>query len=48
MNVHIGVDSEKGLIHLVEITAANVHDLTPAAEFLHDEETVVYADVCYQ
>ncbi|MFM9100708.1 MAG: IS5 family transposase, partial [Cyanobium sp.] len=40
MKVHIGVDSESGLIHSVETTAANVHDLTPAAELLHGEETV--------
>jgi len=32
MKVHHGVDSESGLIHSVETTAANVHDLTPAAE----------------
>jgi len=44
MKVHIGVDSESGLIHSVETTAANVHDLTPAAELLHGEETVVYSD----
>ena len=48
MKVHIGVDSESGLIHSVESTAANVHDLTPAAELLHGEETVVYADAGYQ
>ena len=48
MKVHIGVDSENGLIHSVETTAANVHDLTPAAELLHGEETVVYADAGYQ
>jgi len=48
MKVHIGVDSESGLIHAVETTAANVHDLTPAAELLHGEETVVYADAGYQ
>jgi IS5 family transposase len=30
MKVHIGVDSESGLIHSVETTAAHVHDLTPA------------------
>jgi len=30
MKVHIGVDAESGLIHSVETTAANVHDLTPA------------------
>ena len=48
MKVHIGADSESGLIHSVETTAANVHDLTPAAELLHGEETVVYADAGYQ
>jgi IS5 family transposase len=48
MKVHIGVDSESGLIHSVETTAANVHDLTPAAELLQGEETVVYTDAGYQ
>jgi transposase, IS5 family len=48
MKVHIGVNRESGLIHSVETTAANVHDLTPAAELLHGEETVVYADAEYQ
>jgi IS5 family transposase len=48
MKVHIGVDSESGLIHSVETTAANVHDLTPASELLHGEESVVYADAGYQ
>lgn len=46
--VHIGVDSESGLIHSVETTAAHVHDLTPAADLLHGEEAVVYADAGYQ
>jgi IS5 family transposase len=48
MKVHIGVDSESGLIHSVETTAAHVHELTPAAQLLHGEETVVYADAGYQ
>ena len=48
MKVHIGVDKDTGLIHSVETTAANVHDLTPAADLLHGEETVVYADAGYQ
>jgi IS5 family transposase len=48
MKVHIGVDSESGLIHSVETTAANVHDLTPATDLLHGKETVVYADAGYQ
>ncbi len=48
MKVHIGVDKDTGLIHSVETTAANVHDLTPAAELLHGEEVVVCADAGYQ
>ena len=42
------MDSEIGLIHSVETTAANVLDHTPAAEVLHGEESVVYTDGCYQ
>jgi IS5 family transposase len=48
MKVHIGVDKDTGLIHSIETTAANVYDLTQAAELLHGEETVVYADSGYQ
>jgi IS5 family transposase len=48
MKVHIGVDKDNGLIHSIETTAANVHDLTPAAELLHGQENVVYADSGYQ
>jgi IS5 family transposase len=48
MKVHIGVDKDTGLIHSVETTSANVHDLTPAADLLHGEETVVYADAGHQ
>ena len=46
--MHLGVDSDSGLIHAVETTAANVHDLTPAPELLHGEETVLYTDAGYQ
>jgi len=48
MKVHAGVDKDSGLIHSVVVTPANVHDLTPAAELLHGEEQVVYADAGYQ
>jgi len=48
MKVHIGVDKDNGLIHSIETTSANVHDLTPAAELQHGQETVVYADSGYQ
>jgi IS5 family transposase len=42
MKVHLGVDSESGLIHSVGTTAANVHDLSPAAELLNGEETMTF------
>jgi IS5 family transposase len=48
MKVHIGVDKDNGLIHSIETTSANVHDLTAAAELLHGDETVIYADAGYQ
>ena len=48
MKVHIGVDKDTGLIHSVETTAANVHDITQAADLLHGEEKVVYADAGYR
>ena len=32
MKVHIGVDSETGLVHSMSTTAANVHDVTEARE----------------
>ena len=48
MKVHIGVDKDSGLIHSVVTTAANVHDLTPAAELLHGDEEVVHGDAGYQ
>ncbi len=48
MKVHIGVDKDSGLMHSVVTTAANVHELTPAAELLHGDEEVVYGDAGYQ
>jgi IS5 family transposase len=48
MKVHAGVDKDSGLIHSVVVTAANVHDLTPAADLLHGDEEVVYGDAGYQ
>ena len=48
MKVHIGVDKDSGLIHSIETTSANVHDITQAAQLLHGEEEVVYGDAGYQ
>ena len=46
--MHFGVDKDSGLIHSVENTSANVHDITRAAQLLHGEEEVVYGDAGYQ
>ena len=48
MKVHIGVDKAFGLIHSVETTSANVHDITRAAKLMHGNEEVVYGDAGYQ
>ena len=43
---HVGVDSESGLVHSLEVTSANVHDVTMTSELLTGEE-VVYGDSGY-
>lgn len=48
MKIHIGVDKDSGLIHSVETTPANVHDVTQTENLLHGEETVMYGDAGYQ
>ena len=48
MKVHFGVDKDSGLIHSVENTSVNVHDITRAAQLLHGVEEVVYGDAGYQ
>lgn len=44
---HIGVDKISGLVHHVEVTAANVHDVTVVSRLLHGEEESVYGDSGY-
>lgn len=48
MKVHIGVDDELGLIHSLETTPANVHDLDVADKLLHGEERRVFGDAGYR
>ena len=38
MKVHIGVDSETGVVHSMSTTSANVHDVTEAHRLLHGGE----------
>jgi IS5 family transposase len=44
---HIGVDKETGLVHHVEVTSANVQDVTVTSRLLTGEETEVYGDSGY-
>ena len=48
MKVHIGVDSETGIVHSLNTTAANAHDVTEAHNLLHGGERVVWCDAGYQ
>jgi Transposase and inactivated derivatives, IS5 family len=44
---HIGVDKTSGLVHHVEVTAANVHDVTVVPKLLSGEEISVHGDSGY-
>lgn len=44
---HIGVDKDSGLVHTLEVTAANIHDVTMTSKLLTGEETEVYGDSGY-
>ena len=44
---HIGVDKISGLVHHVEATAANVHDVTMVPKLLYGEELSVHGDSGY-
>ena len=44
---HVGADKDSGLIHTVEVTAANVHDVTMVPQLLTSDEIVVYGDSGY-
>lgn len=44
---HVGVDHESGIVHTVEVTAANEHDVCMTAKLLTGEEQVVYGDSGY-
>jgi transposase, IS5 family len=47
MKVHIGVDSQTGLVHHAAVTAANVHDKHCLEDLLHGDERRVYGDSAY-
>jgi IS5 family transposase len=47
MKMHIGVDSQSGLVHSAVVTAANVHDKHPLPNLLHGLEQRVWGDSAY-
>lgn len=47
MKCHIGVDAGSGYVHSLETTAANVHDITVAAQLIREDDKVVYGDSGY-
>lgn len=47
MKMHIGVDESLGLIHSMETTSGNVHDVSVADKLLHGEEQRVWGDAGY-
>ena len=44
---HIGVDRESGLVHHVDTTAANDHDVTAVSRLMHGEEDTLHGDSGY-
>ena len=44
---HVGVDQDTGLVHHVEVTSANVHDVTMLPKLINGEESAVYGDSGY-
>ena len=48
MKMHIGVDETFGVIHSLETTPANTHDITQTENLLHGEEKTCWADAGYQ
>jgi len=47
MKQHIGVDSERGLIHTIESTTAKSHDIKSLEDCLHGEEEIISGDKAY-
>jgi IS5 family transposase len=48
MKLHIGVDSQSGLVHSASVTAGNVHDSQELPNLLRGNETRLYGDSAYR
>lgn len=47
MKVHVGADTQHGLVHSLETTSANVHDSQVMDLLLHGKEKELYGDSAY-
>ncbi|WP_211227229.1 transposase [Saccharospirillum impatiens] len=47
MKMHIGADDTLGLIHSIDTTAANIHDIVPVGKLLHRAERRVFGHAGY-
>ena len=47
MKCHVGVDAGTGYVHTIEVTPANVHDVTVSTDLLREDDEVVYGDSDY-
>jgi IS5 family transposase len=47
MKAHIGVDAGTGMVHTVEVTGANTHDLEVAGKLIRDDDDFVNGDAGY-
>ena len=48
MKLHIGADSQTGLVHSASVTAGNVHDSQELPNLLHGQERRLYGDSAYR
>ena len=48
MKLHIGADSQSGLVHSASVSAGHVHDSQELPNLLHGEETRLYGDSAYR
>ena len=47
MKCHAGVDAFSGLVHTIEVTPANVHDIQVTSKLIREDDEVVYGDSGY-
>ena len=47
LKAHIGTDAGSGYVHTVEVTSANIHDITVAKRLIRPDDDAVYGDSGY-